>query len=214
MADMNIEEPTCHDATFSERESPSDLSYLPFFRACIRLHMILERVCEKINMPSCTLSRSILDISFDMGKRRIKDTTLHDDGCISDHTTLDFEREMYCKWGMGSIMGWETNFRPVLEKYRTFDLPPTSELMEDDNVYHCQVERIRTITAFIKILIYRHLFGVANSDLAIEEPTMRYSEELLRNCQTLLASQKKMLQRGSFTGKNMVAVKWTLSAFS
>jgi hypothetical protein len=53
----------------------------------------------------------------------------------------------------------------VLDQYRFEDVPAASVIMDDDNMYHCHVERLRTTAAFAKVFIYRHLFTIVRDEM-------------------------------------------------
>lgn len=191
--EIDIDEIPLDVNSTNERLTLGGPTYLPYQRACVRLYMVLERVIDKINIPGCTASSVINQIS--QGKRRIRETAVHPEGCVCDHRALDFDDELNseCQCAVHADAA-------VIETYRALDLPPSSQDMEDDNIFHCHVERLRTLAAWVKVFIYRHLFAVHNTDVGIEYPSLKYGKELLHWSQDLLASQRKILQRGSLTG--------------
>jgi hypothetical protein len=59
----------------------------------------------------------------------------------------------------------------VLDKYQYSDIPLPSRAVEEDPMYHRHLARIRTMSAFCRLLIASHLFGVVcdhRSDLAAQ----------------------------------------------
>ncbi|KAL1404831.1 hypothetical protein Q8F55_008441 [Vanrija albida] len=180
LCEIDIDEIPLDVNSTTERLTLGGPTYLPYQRACVRLYMVLERVIEKINIPACTASSVINQIS--QGSRRIRETAVHPEGCACNHQALDFDDEL-----------------KMINTYRSQDLPPSSQDMEDDNIFHCHIERLRTLAAWVKVFIYRHLFAVHNTDVGIEYPSRKYAKELLHWSQDLLASQRKILQRGSLT---------------
>jgi hypothetical protein len=94
MSDISQEEITILDSTLQERISPDMPSVLAYHRTAIRLYMVLERIVNKINMPSCTTSSAINKISQDMGKRRYEETAPHSQSCKADHLPSGFALEI------------------------------------------------------------------------------------------------------------------------
>lgn len=50
----------------------------------------------------------------------------------------------------------------VLDKYQYSDIPLPSRAVEEDPMYHRHLARIRTMSAFCRLLIASHLFGVVS----------------------------------------------------
>ncbi|KAI5477390.1 hypothetical protein MNV49_006457 [Pseudohyphozyma bogoriensis] len=180
LSDVDVCEVTVDSPDWSERPL-SSLSLLPYHRANVRLHTVLEKVLEKINISSCNVSPALRRLTGNAPLRR-RETTLHDDPCEANHTSINFDEELR-----------------FLDAFQAEDLPESNPALEDDNLYHIQVERLRTLSAFIRVLIYRHWVTIANSDLSTNGATTEHNAQLLHWCQDLLSSQRKILSRGSFT---------------
>ncbi|PWN53517.1 hypothetical protein IE53DRAFT_366292 [Violaceomyces palustris] len=184
LSSIDVPEIDVESPEYDERlpSSVRELSLRHFYRANVRLHCVLERVVEKINLPACSAS-SALERLGGAKPRRPRESCPHDAStCRSDHGVVSFEQEL-----------------ELLEEYQSADLPPPSTTFLDDNMYHAHTERLRTMGAFVKMFIYRHLFCMANTNLTREPPRLNYREEAVRWSRELLLSQRKMLQRGMFT---------------
>lgn len=194
--DIDIEEMNTSSAAFSERLSSSSASFLAYIRTFVRLMVVLERVLEKINIPSCTGSSAVNKAST--GIRRIKETIMHSDAdCPSLHAPVTFNLELQSELINPERVTQLTP--PVLDDFMTRDLATPSRQMEDDNMFDCHRERLRTWCSSIKAAIYRHLVTVANTDIGIEPPVLKHAEDVLYWTQDALSSQRKMIERGSLT---------------
>jgi hypothetical protein len=123
--------------------------------------MILERIINKINMPACTKSSAINTISLDMGTRRYDETNPHSPGCEADHRSASFALELSRECPkLPQLTTWIDC--SVLDKYQYSDIPLPSRAIEEDPMYHLHLARIRSLSAFCRLLIASHLFSVVS----------------------------------------------------
>ncbi|KAM0753157.1 hypothetical protein T439DRAFT_354592 [Meredithblackwellia eburnea MCA 4105] len=113
---------------------------------------------------------------------RRKETSPHFDSCTANHQAFSFDDEI-----------------GLLNHFQTADLPPVSSTLDDDNFFHVQRERIRTLCSFIKMFIYRHLMTMVNTDLPMTQPNHEHNAQVLHWSRDLLSSQRKIISRGTFT---------------
>ncbi|ORY34550.1 hypothetical protein BCR39DRAFT_513271 [Naematelia encephala] len=180
LADIDCPEIDVVNPYFLERLSSHEPSLLSIYRAHIRLMGVLERVLSKVNLPSCSCSNAICEISH--SPRRPIETQTHNPDCSAEHSTISFSDELL-----------------LIDKYRCEGIIPFSQALDDDNMYHAQKERLRTSASFIHVLIYRHLVAITNNDLAQQPPDTKHMHKVVEYSLDLLASQRKMLGRKAFT---------------
>lgn len=161
MPDTDQGEITILDPSLQERISPDIPSLLAYHRTAIRLYIVMERIVTKINMPACTTSSALNKLSRDMGARRYDETAPHSPGCEADHRganfSIELSRELYI-----ISHPWTESDRSVLDKYQYSDIPLPSRAIEEDSMYHLHLARIRSLSAFCRLLIASHLFSIVS----------------------------------------------------
>ncbi|KAN0060062.1 hypothetical protein ACQY0O_008035 [Thecaphora frezii] len=185
LSDIDVAEIDVDSDEYNERLPSGSFDHSPslraFHRAAIRLFCVLERVIDKINLPACS-SSAALERLMRKKPKRPRQSANHDDSCMADHEPIGFSEEL-----------------ELLDMFQMADTPAPTTEHQDDPMYDRHIERLRTLAAFIRIFIYRHLFCMANTNLSREPPRLDYRDEMVKWCRDLLMSQRKMIRRGEYT---------------